>query len=1192
MSYALIKLKDKLNNITIENVLKLKDNNFSLWCPQCKSHIILRNGKINKPHFAHYSSSLKKCNFYYENEKNYESYIHKNAKFLLKKLLEERNSFLIHRKCSDENCNNIKKFRVNCIEENSSIIEEYEFSFNNSSNRRADIAWVWNDIKDTGNFENLACIFEICNTNPTQEENRPSEIPWFDFKAEEVIELLEKDSNNDIVFNCIRKIKCNKCAKIDNNGGVIYFNQRGAGCGKTFESVQLINTDRFKDKDIFIYLTKMHSVVNVIFEEFKAQEKNGYFENVELIEIDESNKKYRIDAKRKDGRFVQAYIGTMDSFTHAIADKNKNLKNNNDFFLNIVETITRGEFCINIIKNKKLSYGGSNNISFNNRCLIIIDESQDLDEKYIEAFDKIRGENAVDIYVIGDKLQSIFNRNNIYTCIDEKKELGYKIVYDMGKNICKRFHDNNFIDFVNKMINFSKYNLPQIEGICDRENSCGYNHNKGFNPITLFNTEIIYNKKEIIQDKKINENIEKIINYMEELIKKYDYIPNNFMFIFPHLKKNILAINLEMKLQDFWIKKYRSIVNNPLKSPKNYKTYWSNLDVNSANKFVFFHKSEEGQSINLAESEDATRIMSIHASKGNGREVVFLLGLSESTLKLYSKGNIDIVYESLLHVALTRQKEFLYIGVEKNNDDINRRLDRTKLEFEGLDKYTLNLSSVKKHIKFSNFKKFIDENQQSNATIKSLLIKIEDEILESADFKEKLNSRKDKKLLDWGHHTIRYAILKYQFLFNIWRNETVENGTKYDQFETILKKISNFEVIEYNYKDYTKYLKSIQKPIKNIDCIPILIFENNEDSPYFRYTSKLKKIIKEMKDKICHYLICEKIMPIFCPIEFLILMHIFELNQHGKFAEVSIMEIYHILYCYDNCSDMIDKNHSQQNKCICKEVFNSGKNNNKKIGYSDIRNNIKNHYENTLFITEIYENYKKNIDKKLIKNLKYNVEHKLNIRDKKDEFINLNDNFDIISHSDNNVIYFIFKPTFSHINLREIIIEILYKHFIITFITPSNNKTKNYEKFNDKNISLSIITCEYKEAIFIDNLDLKKYIDDLKQVFKEFIMKEYEEFHQIIIKTFEYFCNQNKLSCVENMLKEFEKDTQNKIPKYLITTFEEINQKLGLNKEKNIKTIDKFRTKLEIKLKEKLENVYEKFWEFIAAKPDISTHTI
>lgn len=60
------------------------------------------------------------------------------------------------------------------------------------------------------------------------------------------------------IFNNLELPQCN-----------LYYNQRGAGCGKTYESIQLLNkNDRFQHKKKFIYLTKMHSAKDVIRKEF------------------------------------------------------------------------------------------------------------------------------------------------------------------------------------------------------------------------------------------------------------------------------------------------------------------------------------------------------------------------------------------------------------------------------------------------------------------------------------------------------------------------------------------------------------------------------------------------------------------------------------------------------------------------------------------------------------------------------------------------------------------------------------------------------------------------------------------------------------------------------------------------------------------------------------------------------------
>ena len=102
--------------------------------------------------------------------------------------------------------------------------------------------------------------------------------------------------------------------------------------------------------------------------------------------------------------------------------------------------------------------------------------------------------------------------------------------------------------------------------------------------------------------------------------------------------------------------------------------FWeSRMGDGEKTKWVYLHKSEQGKTIQLNDSEHATRILSIHTSKGAGREVVFLLGVTEHSLNIFSKKTGNIVYDSLLHVAITRQKKSIYVGIENNNDDICRR---------------------------------------------------------------------------------------------------------------------------------------------------------------------------------------------------------------------------------------------------------------------------------------------------------------------------------------------------------------------------------------------------------------------------------------------------------------------------------------------------------------------------------------
>jgi hypothetical protein len=427
--------------------------------------------------------------------------------------------------------------------------------------------------------------------------------------------------NNDM--KCERLYICDECVQ-----GQVYFNQRGAGCGKTYESIQLLNNPKFNNKTTFIYLTKTHSAKEVIYSELKEQYDA---KNIKLSLISEEyTNKYKLVFDR-----CIIIIGTIDSFTYNMYDKSEQLSDL-DLYNEIVNQIHKGKL------TNEINYANTQ-IKIDNKTLLIIDEAQDLGKNYMDAFIKIVETTRADLYIIGDKLQSIWGENNIYTCIDQATA---KINKSDGINQVMRFHNVKFKHFVNTLIPYYKYDLPKIEKICDRP--CKYVH-EDIKPYTIFELGSLYRTDLDDMYKVINT----IIGYMQIEIATYNYSPNNFMFIFPILKKNTFAQILYLELDKFWKERLKS-----------------------NEKYVYLHKSEPGTTINLKESVNATRIMSIHTSKGTGCEVVFVLGLSEHTLKIFSHQTDNITYNSLLHVAITRQKKAIYVGIENNNDEICRRFKK------------------------------------------------------------------------------------------------------------------------------------------------------------------------------------------------------------------------------------------------------------------------------------------------------------------------------------------------------------------------------------------------------------------------------------------------------------------------------------------------------------------------------------
>lgn len=641
----------------------------------------------------------------------------------------------------------------------------------------------------------------------------------------------------------------------------IYVSQQGAGNGKTFRAANLLS-ENFNDNNIlyhhydtFIYLTKQHSAKTVIYNEFinhdedgKEKLKSNYLsESFKLISIQEKNKKYHIELKnKKTDKVHKIIIATMDSFVFALGNRTKK---GIDKFMTMVNSIIDDDFeCKKSGYNK---YAGG--IKLNKKMLLVGDEMQDLDENYVKAILKICRDRYVDFYMVGDILQSIKTENNSFTFLS-KTELPntIKLIKPKAENNVMRFGSEKLINFVNDVIPFEKYGLPHIEKHIDNKDDGKKSELVVFSGKTIHATD---------KDKcSINIEVQQIMNYYKEEVDKHKCKPNDFLIVTPFTKKNPLVEALHLEIRDFWKQYYKS---------EEYIQY------------SIFHKSEDGSTIDLYESKDATRIVSIHTSKGDGRNVVFVIGLTQDAFKKYSEETNNLVYDSLLHVALTRMKKRLYIRIENNNDDICKRLLKYNTE-----------SSLSPYIEFSkkiDFEKLISKQVQKNYDILYQLI------IKNTIYKEfKQNDEEIKEMIDIKHHSIRYASLHILFLLSIANNVIVNHKTTGEfipqQMYPLLKKCLVSKITKYsNTKDYNRSLFD-----KDSKEIPILIYENGE---YKQVYDELVKTINSNKKKL--EILLDNKKPIDLDvIQSICLYHTVEICENKYKSILPIADMYDIIDLY------------------------------------------------------------------------------------------------------------------------------------------------------------------------------------------------------------------------------------------------------------------------------------------------------
>ena len=177
MNHNILKLWAINKNTKQYYYLNIGNKKDKYICPDCNKDVIFKNDNIRIYHFAH-ARSDNPCNHYI---KLSETQIHKNAKYLIKSLLENKIKLSFIRKCI--NCKNNNEIKIPQVTELSQIYNEYRFEYNGL--KIIDVAHIIDDI--------IICIFEICNTHKTNDENRSE--PLFEIDALTILNLV----NNNII---------------------------------------------------------------------------------------------------------------------------------------------------------------------------------------------------------------------------------------------------------------------------------------------------------------------------------------------------------------------------------------------------------------------------------------------------------------------------------------------------------------------------------------------------------------------------------------------------------------------------------------------------------------------------------------------------------------------------------------------------------------------------------------------------------------------------------------------------------------------------------------------------------------------------------------------------------------------------------------------------------------------------------
>ena len=899
--------------------------------------------------------------------------------------------------------------------------------------------------------------------------------------------------------------------------------QKGAGNGKTYGIWKSIAENI--DKKTYIIITKQHSAKTVIYHELNEQAKRHeyHIEYLEDLTNENTKKHYIVKYRHKTSkRDCIVIIGTIDSFIYNLASKD--CHSDNVFESMRLNLANYGPDKIHI-ESGCMRFGGQN-ISLNKQCEIWIDEAQDLDETYLQASTRLMLDTGVEIQIVGDKLQSLSFEDNFLTLLEGNNGLpNIDLVVNTPENNNRRIKVLNYHEQINKLLNFQKYKLPPIK-LGDDVEHCD-NNEENF---------IVFDAPEIYSDDK---DTDKLNNFVNDIIKKVNkevidnnYVPQDFMFIFPIMKENVIASELCTKLQAYWIDKFNDIeYTNSIKNDNNdkEKVYWSNYNHKKYTEYVFLHKHTEGTVINTNDSKYATRIMSIQTSKGDGRKIVFMLDATEHSLKLVSNHRIGLCYESYLHVGTTRNNIKTYFGLVKNGDDIHKRFSG-----QGYCEY---LPKISDNIKLNTI---IDNIDKKNI----IQIMEKNGVLSHSDNTNKIIETKEQ--VDWGYHCIKYQTYIFRLINCIISNKV--NNTDYEggELSVIVKKLSNMKTVTLTYKEYYTYLDKYSDPFDNIEEFPICVLSNKPG--YMPFVTSIAESIKKVQKCII-----SNTLDTLSVFESIIFTYMIDVYKNKKYATMAPVDIYNIIYVFENYNKEAE---------LLKQVAN-------------IDNIVK----------KIFNCKKKNI--------KWNIHKSIRFNSNNDDFTIKKSDFILIGNSSTHITHLKMVSDISQLNYWEIMIEILLERFLIYNAKPNSDSEYHVNQFKNKQIITYILIVDKNDYIKIDwNWDKDLNTELINQV-KLSMLVSYKKHTEIIFNYLEYIKKGNhkgklwgkdtKNPTPFNYISEKLKENNSqfiftKYPKYIINQFEEMHEKWVNNKKDEVKnsykSLENFSKQVNIKLEIAVDNYF------------------
>ena len=688
------------------------------------------------------------------------------------------------------------------------------------------------------------------------------------------------------------------------------------GSGKTYGLTRMmIHTDceehrRYAHYRTFIVVTKPHSAKEVVYREFMKHLNDSGFEVRQNVS---AGNKYVVTFTRPDGADILCIFGTADSLMWGLAE---NKERGTDPFVNLVQTIHRhGPTKLQGPKGR-MRYAAEQP-QINAKTLLITDEATMLPEAYAGAFAKLMHMCHVDVHLAGDVQQSTYYEDNLLTkVVREYNEVkacpgshylpsfpGSEVIIRPGNQV-RRFNQH-LVDFRNTIMKGFHDNPTHNLDIAVPVAAIDVSHERGEYSIHGLEYAGPRADPETIQDA-----VDEIMVHIEGDVEKYDLLPNDFLIVTPFVKNNPLMDQLRTLIEEFWVQKFNDSVyvdrirhlpdfNETLRLAEGGQEAPNEREKSEDLPWLcVLHRSEEGKPIDTNESKYGTRIVSIHASQGDGRRFVYLVGMTQMALSRFSGGKINLKYESLMNVAVSRMKEVMRVFLQKTHDDVWDRfvpLMPPELRHDSAVPPKINVA-VRFKISDCSIDTSLDGMQE-----------LFEETKVHFDAESPVEGQPPPTLVDYAHHEVRMATANSIFHAKVLVHQVANGWLKHsEQLYNVFKKVSRFPITSLNSKEYYQELNKKRREEKS--CIPVLYY-NTGATLYNAVHSRIMKLLQEVQGDIKSWLKGDGLrMDAFDKPEKAVLMqYAVGYVTSGAYGEVKMDTVYDVVNCYMHTAEETGK---------------------------------------------------------------------------------------------------------------------------------------------------------------------------------------------------------------------------------------------------------------------------------------------